>query len=61
MEGINADLRTYRGRLKRCSRCFSRSIEKLREPVRLFVWHHHRRRRGINANRTYRNTLPLLF
>ena len=61
IEGINADLRTYLGRLKRRSRCFSRSIEKLREAVRLFVWHYNRRRRVINANPTYRNTLPLLF
>jgi len=45
IEGINADLRTYLGRLKRRSRCFSRRIEKLREAVRLFVWHDNRRRR----------------
>jgi insertion element IS1 protein InsB len=61
IEGINADLRTYLGRLKRRSRCFSRSTEKLREAVRLFVWHYNRRRRVINANPHYRNTLPLLI
>ena len=61
IEGINADLRTYLGRLKRRSRCFSRCIEKLQEAVRLFVWHYNRRRRVINANPAYRNTLSLLF
>ena len=61
IEGINADLRTYLGRLKRRSRCFSRSLEKLHEAVRLFVWHDNRRRRAINADRRYRDSLPLLF
>lgn len=61
IEGINADLRTYLGRLKRRSRCFSRRIEKLAEAVRLFVWHYNRRQRVINANQAYRGTLPLLF
>lgn len=61
IEGINADLRTYLGRLKRRSRCFSRSMEKLREAVRLFVWHYNRRRRLINAIPGYRDSLPLLF
>jgi insertion element IS1 protein InsB len=61
IEGINADLRTYLGRLKRRSRCFSRSIETLREAVRLFVWHYNRRRRVINANPQYRDTLSLRF
>jgi IS1 family transposase len=61
IEGVNADLRTYLGRLKRRSRCFSRSLEKLREAIRLFVWHYNRRRRLINANPRYRNILPLLF
>jgi len=66
IEGINAgcplgSMRTYLGRLKRRSRCFSRSAAKLAEAVRLFVWHYNRRRRLINANPAYRNSLPLLF
>jgi hypothetical protein len=61
IEGINADLRTYLGRLKRRSRCFSRSATKLAEAVRLFVWHYNRRQRLININPAYRGTLPLLF
>ncbi len=61
IEGINADLRTYLGRLKRRSRCFSRSAAKLEEAVRLFVWHYNRRRRLINAHPAYRDALPLLF
>jgi len=54
-------MRTYLGRLKRRSRCFSRSAAKLAEAVRLFVWHDNRSRRLINANPAYRNSLPLLF
>lgn len=61
IEGINADLRTCLGRLKRRSRCFRRSIEKLTEAVRLFVWHDNRRQRVINGNSQCRGTLPLLF
>ena len=66
IEGINAgcplgSMRTYLGRLKRRSRCFSRSLEKVHEAVRLFVWHYNRRRRVINADRRYRDSLPLLF
>lgn len=66
IEGINAgsplgSMRTYLGRLKRRSRCFSRSEGKPAEAVRLFVWHYNRRRRLINANPAYRDALPLLF
>ncbi len=61
IEGINADLRTYLGRLKRRSRCFSRSAAESAEAVRLFVWYHNRRQRLINANPAYRGVLPLLF
>ncbi len=61
IEGVNADLRTYLGRLKRRSRCFSRSLAKLREAVRLFVWHYNRRRGVIIADARYRDSLPLLF
>lgn len=59
--GINADLRTYLGRRRRRSRCFSRSAARLDEAVRLFVWHDNRRRRLINAHPAYRDALPLLF
>ena len=61
IEGVNANLRTDRGRLKRRGRCFSRSAEKLTEAVRLFVWHDNRRRRLINAQPQVRHSLPLLF
>jgi hypothetical protein len=64
IEGINAgrplgSVRTYLGRLKRRSRCFSRRAAKLAEAVRLFVWHYNRRQRAINANPRLRHTLPL--
>ena len=39
IESMNADLRTYLGRLKRRSRCFSRCIHALKRAVRLFVWY----------------------
>ena len=37
VEGVNADLRTYLGRLKRGSRCFTRSLAGLRRAMKLFV------------------------
>ena len=61
IESINADLRTYLGRLKRRSRCFSRCMDALRRAVRLFIWHYNRRRRAILANPKHRYGLPLLF
>jgi insertion element IS1 protein InsB len=61
IEGINADLRTYLGRLKRRSRCFSRSLEALRRAVRLFVWHYNRRQRILNSNPKLKSHLCLLF
>jgi IS1 family transposase len=60
-ESVNADLRTYLGRLKRRSRCFSRCWEALARAVRLFVWHYNRRRRMILQHPKYRHALPLLF
>ncbi len=62
IESINAQLRTYLGRLKRRSRCFSRCIKALWQSVRLFVWHYNRRQRKINTDpKKYKNRLPLLF
>jgi insertion element IS1 protein InsB len=61
IEGVNADLRTYLGRLKRRSRCFSRCIEALRRAVRMFVWHYNRRQRIYNANSKLKGNLCLLF
>ena len=61
IEGVNADLRTYLGRLKRRSRCFSRCIEALRRALRMFVWHYNRRRGLILQHPNYRNGLPLCF
>ena len=59
IESLNADLRTYLGRLKRRSRCFSRCWEALARAVRLFVWHYNRRKRIILQHPHYRNGLPL--
>ena len=61
IESLNADLRTYLGRLKRRSRCFSRSWEALAKAIRLFTWHYNRRRRLILARPKYRNGLPLCY
>lgn len=61
IEGINADLRTYLGRLKRRSRCFSRRLEALRRAVRLFVWHYNRRQRILNHQPKLKSHLCLLF
>jgi IS1 family transposase len=59
IESINANLRTYLGRLKRRSRCFSRCWEALTRAVRLFVWYHNRRQRFVNAHPPYRSCLSL--
>jgi len=61
IESLNANLRTYLGRLKRRSRCFSRSLEALRAALRLFVWHHNRRQQVYNAHPGYRHALTLVF
>jgi IS1 family transposase len=61
IESVNANLRTYLGRLARRSRCFTRSLEALRCAVRLFVFHYNRRQRFRLARPWYRNALPLLF
>jgi len=61
IESINADLRTYLGRLKRKSRCFSRSIEALRRAIRLFVWYYNRRRRTYLANPRLKGNLCLYY
>ena len=61
VEGMNADLRTYLGRLKRRSRCFSRCIEALRRAVRLFVWFYNKRQRLINRCPQFKGNLSLCF
>jgi len=61
VEGMNADLRTYLGRLKRRSRCFSRCIHALRRAVRLFVWFYNKRQRLINHAPRFKNNLCLVF
>jgi len=62
IESINAQLRTYLARLKRKSRCFSRSLEALWQSIRLFVWHYNRRQRRINSDpKRWKHRLTLLF
>lgn len=61
IEGVNADLRTYLGRLKRRSRCFSRCINALSRAIRLFVWHYNRRQRAIALNLRLKGNLSLVF
>jgi IS1 family transposase len=61
IEGVNADLRTYLGRLKRKSRCFSRSLHALRRALRMFVWYYNRRRRAYISNPRLKGNLCLLY
>ena len=61
IEGVNADLRTYLGRLKRKSRCFSRCIHALRRALRLFVWYYNKRQRTYIANPILKGNLCLLY
>jgi IS1 family transposase len=60
IESLNANLRTYLGRLARRSRCFSRSLEALRRAVRLFVYYYNQRRRLYLAHPALQGRLPLL-
>lgn len=43
VEGVNADLRHYLGRLRRRSRCFSRCIQALRRAIKLFAYYYNQR------------------
>lgn len=61
IESLNANLRTYLGRLARRSRCFSRSLEALRQALRLFVYYYNHRQRLYLAHPTLRGRLPLLI
>ena len=61
IESLNADLRTYLGRLKRRSRCFSRCWQALARAIRMFTWHYNKRRRLILQHPKYRNGLPLCY
>lgn len=40
VEGVNADLRTYLGRLKRRSRCFTRTVSALETALKLFTYYY---------------------
>ncbi len=61
IESMNADLRTYLGRLKRRSRCFSRCIHALRRAIRLFVWYYNKRQRVYGLFPRLKGNLCLLF
>ena len=61
IESLNANLRTYLGRLARRSRCFSRSLEALRQAIRLFVSYYNQRQRLYLVHSSYRGRLPLLI
>ena len=61
IESVNADLRTYLGRLKRRSRYFSRCIHALSRAIRLFVWHYNRRQRAIANNPCLKGNVSLCF
>ena len=61
IEGMNADRRTYRTRVARTRRWFSRCIHALRRALRLFVWYYNRRQRMINTHIIYTGKLCLVF
>jgi IS1 family transposase len=60
IESLNANLRTYLARLKRRSRCFSRSLHALHLTLRLFVWFFNRRQRTYLRAPLLKGSLPLL-
>ncbi|HET8907019.1 MAG TPA: hypothetical protein VFN11_08650 [Ktedonobacterales bacterium] len=53
VEGGNAELRHYLGRLVRRSRCFTRSLHALGDAVTLFVYAWNRRQRFRRAHPKY--------
>ena len=53
VEADNAELRLYLARLGRRSRCFSRSLEALRDAVTLFVFAWNRRQLAKRAHPRY--------
>ncbi len=53
VEGVNSDIRHYLGRLGRRSRCFSRSVEALRDGFSLFVYAYNRRQLHKRAHPRY--------
>lgn len=53
VEGVNADLRHYLGRLLRRNRCFSRSLNALKQAVWLFAY-------AYNRRQLFRATYPKL-
>jgi len=61
VESLNANLRTYLGRLKRKSRCFSRCMNALRRAIHMFVWHYNRRQRLLLSHPHMRGGLALAF
>lgn len=61
IESLNANFRTYLGRLARASRCFSRVLHALRAAVRLFVAASNERQRYLIRHPIYKGVLPLLF
>lgn len=60
IEGMNAQLRHYLARLRRKTRCFSKSLTALAEAVALFVYGWNRRQRLLLANPKLKNKLCLL-
>ena len=53
VEGGNAELRHYLGRLVRRSRCFTRSLRALRDALKLFVYAWNRRQLFRRAHPQY--------
>lgn len=53
VEGGNAELRHYLGRLVRRSRCFTRSLRALRDAVKVFVYAWNRRQLFRRAHPKY--------
>jgi len=59
IEGLNTQFRQYISFLRRRSRGFSKSIERLREAVAWFVYHWNRRQRLYLSNRKLKGKLSI--
>jgi len=61
VEGRNSELRHYLARLRRKTKCYSKSVEALARAIKLFVYGWNRRQHRYLAEPKLKGTLCLLF
>ncbi len=58
--GMNSPLRHYLARLRRKTKCYSKSREKWEEAIKLFAWGWNQRQQQLLANPKLKHKLNLL-